>query len=119
VDLVVTLHHGRAPEVGAYKELMAQDGAFAKLMQDYGGVGEEEAVVEAAVEEALEKVDDAKRVEKKVVRGGGGGSVKSSEQESLSALGPIYQTYLYPYIYLSVGPHTVRSIRRGMLRTAS
>jgi ABC-type multidrug transport system fused ATPase/permease subunit len=55
-DLVVALDHGRALEVGPYPELMARGGAFAKLMQDYGGRGDdEEEAGEAEAEEPKEE----------------------------------------------------------------
>lgn len=52
VDQVYTLEDGHIVEAGTYDELLHRNGAFARLMHDFGGVEEEKDEEEGIEEEA-------------------------------------------------------------------
>jgi ATP-binding cassette subfamily C (CFTR/MRP) protein 1 len=57
VDFIYTMENGCIVEQGSYENLMTNDGPFATLMHDFGGVAQDEEEEEAAVEEeAIEEV---------------------------------------------------------------
>lgn len=108
VDYIYTVENGTLAEQGTYTELIAKDGAFSRLMRDFGNAEEEEEEAkedeEVALEEALELSPEEKekesalkkkRVEKK-------GDVLIVEEERYTGKSSEVKTFRAGLIILSV-----------------
>ncbi|KAF8519129.1 ABC transporter [Hysterangium stoloniferum] len=100
VDYIITMLDGRIVERGTYKELLENNGAFAKFIHEFGA--KEEA------EEAGEKVAKEDMTKRKTMVGGG---IMQAEERSTGAVsGAIYAAYfragrgriILPILFISV-----------------
>lgn len=105
VDYVYTILHGHVVEEGTYDALMASEGAFRRLMSEFGGSGakqEEEGREEAAIEKGpIDTSDSAAKAQEKAKPGNAAGTGKlegrlmTSEVRKTGRVGgKVYGAYL-------------------------
>ena len=73
VDYIYTISNGQIAEQGTYVDLMSKDGAFARLMKEFGGEqdGEDDGTIEEGIQDSDAKAQ-AKRDEAAEADGGKG-----------------------------------------------
>ncbi|PWN27227.1 hypothetical protein BDZ90DRAFT_232770 [Jaminaea rosea] len=96
VDRIITMEDGQIAESGTYKELKGrEDGAFARLMEEFGGTAEEED--EEKKEEEEGGIEDAKHDDKedaKRKKEAGSGIMTQEQRNTGSVSGKVYKDYI-------------------------
>ncbi|CAO1615594.1 unnamed protein product [Parajaminaea phylloscopi] len=99
VDRIITLEDGYIAETGTYEELKnRRDGAFARLMEEFGGAEEEEEEKhkeeeDDGIEAAGAKVP-AKKSEKSDAAQGSGNIMTQEQRNTGSVAGKVYKDYI-------------------------
>jgi ATP-binding cassette, subfamily C (CFTR/MRP), member 1 len=87
-DYIICVEHGMITETGTYAELMSKQGAFSRLMTEFGGSPEDEK----KVEEEGGNVEGEKKDEKK--KQNKGAALMQQEERVVGASSAVYLNFL-------------------------